>query len=164
MAPSMLSHSSPDPSVRSVPSAIAARTPRRRPIPESADGPWSRSKCRWHDRCAARRRSGAGPVRGRPPPKGWVFEHGASISHRASDTWKEPVVGGVAGPVRPAWRQPSGFFPSATLTNDFVFRIGSKSTEPTYHPGQLFEIPDNAVDHFRGPPKLVPLPYGPHTN
>ena len=54
--------SSPDPSIHHnvpVPPAKAARRPRRRPIPESGDGPWSRSKCSWRptpstgNRCAA---------------------------------------------------------------------------------------------------------------
>ena len=77
-------NSSPDPSIhRNVPtpSAIVPGTPRRRPIPESADGPWSRSKCRWHprpstgSRCAARRRyrwrrSGPAPGAGLRPGDG----------------------------------------------------------------------------------------------
>ena len=58
-------NSSPDPSVRHsvpVPPATAPETPQRQPIPESADGRWNRSRCRWRprlstgSRCAARSR------------------------------------------------------------------------------------------------------------
>ena len=58
-------NSSPAPSVRHsvpVPPATAPRTPQRQPIPESAGGRWTRSRCPWRpapstgSQCAARRR------------------------------------------------------------------------------------------------------------
>ena len=112
-------NSSPAPSVRHsvpVPPATAPRTPQRQPIPESAGGRWTRSRCPWRpapstgSQCAARRRCHWRQVRsgtrGRPPPKRWVFTcwgiNGASTSQSSSEIWNVPVVGLVlvAGPAR----------------------------------------------------------------
>ena len=141
-------NSSPNPSVRhSVParSAIAPGTPRRRPIPESADGPWSRSKCSWRptpstgNRCAARRRyrwhrSGPEPGAVLRPKGGYspAWESvglapptGRRIPERnwwwGWQAWLGLLGGAGVAWILSLWSSPkfsfnSGFFPSTSLT------------------------------------------------
>ena len=121
-----------------VPPATAPRTPQRQPIPESAGGRWTRSRCPWRptgSQCAAVEDAIARVRDPGPPAANDGCSHaGGSTVPAPPRFWNAPVVIGLGGST---WRL--GVFrhcPSLDATHAFlpgpcnlqsVFRIGSKS-------------------------------------